>query len=81
MAPLVMSVERARSLGYEPLGFIRSYAFVGVEPERMGIGPERSARPEEGRDRSQDVQLFEINEAFAAQYLAVERSWDSTARS
>ena len=75
MATLVMSAERARSLGYEPLGFIRSYAFVGVEPERMGIGP-AEAIPlalKKGGIGLKDVQLFEINEAFAAQYLAVEK--------
>ena len=62
-------------LGYEPLGFIRSYAFVGVEPERMGIGP-AEAIPlalKKGGIALKDVQLFEINEAFAAQYLAVEK--------
>ncbi|HET8759945.1 MAG TPA: thiolase family protein, partial [Nitrospiria bacterium] len=74
-ATLVMSAERARALGYEPLGYIRSYAFVGVEPQRMGIGP-AEAIPialKKAKLSSSDIQLFEINEAFAAQYLAVEK--------
>ncbi|MFZ5863085.1 MAG: thiolase family protein [Nitrospirota bacterium] len=74
-ATLVMSAERARALGYEPLGYIRSYAFVGVAPERMGIGP-AEAIPlalKKAKLSLSDIQLFEINEAFAAQYLAVER--------
>jgi acetyl-CoA C-acetyltransferase len=74
-ATLVMSAERARALGYEPLGYIRSYAFVGVEPQRMGIGP-AEAIPialKKGKLSLSDIQLFEINEAFAAQYLAVEK--------
>ena len=75
-AALVMAGDTARDLGYEPLGWIRSYAFVGVEPERMGIGP-ALAIPKV-LDRAglslSDIQLFEINEAFAVQYLAVERS-------
>lgn len=74
-ATLVMTAERARALGYEPLGFIRSYAFVGVEPQRMGIGP-AEAIPVALKKASlslSDIQLFEINEAFAAQYLAVEK--------
>jgi acetyl-CoA C-acetyltransferase len=74
-ATLVMSAERARALGYEPLGSIRSYAFVGVEPQRMGIGP-AEAIPialKKGKLSLADIQLFEINEAFAAQYLAVEQ--------
>jgi acetyl-CoA C-acetyltransferase len=74
-ATLVMSAERARALGYEPLGFIRAYAFVGVEPQRMGIGP-AEAIPlalKKAKLSLSDIQLFEINEAFAAQYLAVEK--------
>jgi acetyl-CoA C-acetyltransferase len=74
-ATLVMSAERARSLGYEPLGFIRSYAFIGVEPQRMGIGP-AEAIPlalKKAKLSLADIHLIEVNEAFAAQYLAVER--------
>jgi acetyl-CoA C-acetyltransferase len=74
-ATLVMSAERARSLGYEPLGFIRAYAFIGVEPQRMGIGP-AEAIPlalKKAKLSLADIQLIEVNEAFAAQYLAVER--------
>ncbi len=74
-AVLVMSEEKAKSLGHEPLGYIRSYAFVGVEPERMGIGPAEAipAALKKAGLGIQDMQLIEVNEAFAAQYLAVER--------
>ncbi|MGH7275080.1 MAG: thiolase family protein [Nitrospiria bacterium] len=74
-AVLVMSREKARDLGYEPLGSIRSYAFVGVEPHRMGIGPAEAipAALKKGGLTLEDIQLVEINEAFAAQYLAVEK--------
>jgi acetyl-CoA C-acetyltransferase len=70
-----MSSEKARALGYEPLGTIRSYAFVGVEPQRMGIGPAEAIPRALERAKAQlsDVQLIEVNEAFAAQYLAVEK--------
>jgi acetyl-CoA C-acetyltransferase len=74
-AALVMSGEKAKSLGYEPLGYIRSFAFSGVEPERMGIGPVTAiplALKKAGLTL-QDAQLIEVNEAFAAQYLAVEK--------
>jgi acetyl-CoA C-acetyltransferase len=75
-AVLVMSGESAKSLGHEPLGFVRSYAFVGVEPQRMGIGPVEAIP--RALDRAKlalsDIQLFEINEAFAVQYLSVERA-------
>jgi acetyl-CoA C-acetyltransferase len=75
-AMVIMSGESAKRLGYEPLGRVRSYAFVGVEPQRMGIGPALAiplALERAGLSLS-DIQLFEINEAFAVQYLAVERS-------
>ncbi|HWP33984.1 MAG TPA: thiolase family protein [Thermodesulfobacteriota bacterium] len=71
-ALLVMSEERARALGYRPLGRIRSVGFAGVEPERMGLGP-ALATPV-ALDRAgltlADLALVEINEAFAAQVLA-----------
>jgi len=75
-ALLVMSRDEARELGYEPLGAIRSYAFVGVEPQRMGIGPALAIPKalERAKLSLSDIELFEINEAFAVQYLAVERA-------
>ncbi len=74
-AALVMSKDRAKSLGHETLGTIRSFGFTGVEPERMGIGPAYAiplALKKAGLTLD-DIQLIEVNEAFAAQYLAVER--------
>jgi acetyl-CoA C-acetyltransferase len=75
-AVFVMTGSRAKSLGLEPLGKIRGYAFAGVEPERMGIGP-ACAVPiafKRAGVSLKDIQLVELNEAFAAQYIAVERS-------
>ena len=75
-AALVMSGDRARELGLRPLGRIRGYAFIGVEPTRMGIGPAEAlplALKRAGLTLK-DLDLIEVNEAFAAQYLAVERS-------
>jgi acetyl-CoA C-acetyltransferase len=74
-AALVMSGERARDLGLKPMGRIRGYAFIGVEPTRMGIGP-AEALPlalKRAKATMDDLELIELNEAFAAQYLAVER--------
>ncbi len=74
-AVLMMSADRARALGYQPLGTIRSYGFIGVEPQRMGIGPAEAipiALKRAGLSLNQ-IELIEVNEAFAAQYLAVER--------
>lgn len=74
-AAIVMSAERARDLGMHPLGRVRSYAFVGVDPARMGIGPVEAIPAALKRAGIQlaDLDLIEVNEAFAAQYLAVER--------
>ncbi len=75
-ALVIMSAERALALGKEPLGYVRSYASVGVEPQRMGIGPAIAipkALKKAGLSLS-DIQLIEVNEAFAVQYLAVERT-------
>jgi acetyl-CoA C-acetyltransferase len=74
-AAIVMSAERAQQLGLRPMGRIRGYAFVGVEPTRMGIGPAEAlplALKRAGLS-IRDLELIEVNEAFAAQYLAVER--------
>lgn len=75
VALAVASPEKVKELGLEPLGFIRSYAFVGVEPHRMGIGPAEAipAALKKASLTLKDIQLVEVNEAFAAQYLAVEK--------
>lgn len=75
-AVIVTTRGKAQKLGLEILGTIRGYGFAGVEPERMGIGPvcaSQNAMKRAGVDINQ-IQLVEINEAFAAQYLAVEKS-------
>ncbi|MFQ5780108.1 MAG: thiolase family protein [Nitrospiria bacterium] len=75
-ALLIMSRERVKVLGKEPLGVVRSYASVGVEPQRMGIGP-AMAIPKALKKANlslSDIELIEVNEAFAVQYLAVERA-------
>ena len=72
VALVVMSESRARELGYEPLGFMRAFAFAGVEPNRMGIGPAHAIPKvlKKAGMRLSDIHAFEINEAFAAQVLA-----------
>jgi acetyl-CoA C-acetyltransferase len=73
---LVMSEEKAKELGYsEPLGYIRSYGFAAVEPERMGMGPTKAAPLALKRAglTLEDMDLIELNEAFAAQFLACDR--------
>lgn len=74
-AVLVMSAEKAKALGLKPLARFRSFAVGGVAPEIMGVGPVKAvpkALKLAGLDIS-DIDLIELNEAFAAQALAVIR--------
>ncbi len=76
---LMMSREKAQSLGYKPLAKIRSYGFAGLEPERMGLGPVYStplALKRAGLSMK-DIGLVELNEAFAAQVLSCLKAFDS----
>jgi acetyl-CoA acetyltransferase family protein len=78
-AMLILSTDqKAREKGWKTLGRIVSWATVGVEPSRMGIGPApaiRAALKKAGMEQG-DVDLFEINEAFAGQILAVIKEMD-----
>ena len=68
-ATLVMAREKAEALGLEILGVIRSYKVVGVDPAIMGIGPKEAipAAVEQAGLSLDNIELFEINEAFASQ--------------
>jgi len=74
-AVVVTSAERARAAGKRPMGAVRAWASVGVDPEIMGFGPAPAIRKvlERAGLKLGDIDLFEINEAFAGQYLAVEK--------
>lgn len=69
---LVMSEEKAKQMGYKPLGRIRSFSFAGLDPSRMGLGPSYSTPKalEKAGVSVQDLDLVEINEAFAAQVIS-----------
>ncbi len=74
-AVVVMSLDRAEALGLKPLARIVSYAWAGVEPDLMGYGPvpaTEKALEKAGMTLGQ-MELIEVNEAFAAQYLACEK--------
>jgi acetyl-CoA acyltransferase len=72
-AAVVMSADRAERMGVEPLAIFRAFAVAGVSPEEMGIGPVKAiprALKQAGL-RLDDIGVIELNEAFAAQALAV----------
>jgi acetyl-CoA C-acetyltransferase len=77
-AVVVMSASKASERGLRTFGTVESYASVGVEPKIMGIGPVPAVRKALARAGLQlgDIDLFELNEAFAAQSLAVLRELD-----
>ena len=72
---LVMSEARAAELGLKPLGILTHYAYTGCDPARMGLGPVSAiaAASKWAGLSVDDADLVEINEAFAAQVLAVLR--------
>jgi acetyl-CoA C-acetyltransferase len=79
---VVMSAKKAAALGLKPLARIASYANAGVDPAYMGMGPVPAARKalERAGWKAADLDLLEINEAFAAQACAVhqEMGWDTS---
>jgi acetyl-CoA C-acetyltransferase len=81
-AVVVMSAKKAEQLGLKVLGRIASYASAGLDPAYMGMGPVPAARKalERAGWKPADLDLLEINEAFAAQACAVhkEMGWDTS---
>jgi acetyl-CoA C-acetyltransferase len=79
---VVMTAQKAAALGLKPLARIASYASAGLDPAYMGMGPVPAARRalERAGWKPADLDLLEINEAFAAQACAVhkEMGWDTS---
>jgi len=80
-AVMMMSAKRAKELGLKPLVRIRAYSSAGVDPSIMGIGPIPASQLclKKAGWTAKDLDLLEINEAFAAQAIAVNRDmgWDT----
>jgi acetyl-CoA C-acetyltransferase len=81
-AVVVMSAKKAEALGLTPLARIKAYANAGVDPKVMGMGPVPASKRclERAGWSVNDLDLMEINEAFAAQALAVHKQmgWDQS---
>ena len=81
-AVIVTSARKARELGLKPLARIKSFASAGVDPKYMGMGPVPASKRCLARAgwEPKDLDLMEINEAFAAQAIAVNRQmgWDTS---
>jgi acetyl-CoA acetyltransferase family protein len=78
-AVLLMTGEKARAEGRQPLGYLRAFNYAGCDPRRMGLGPifATSKLLERTGLKLQDIDLIEMNEAFAAQVIANERAFAS----
>ena len=81
-AVIMMSASKARELGLQPLARIKAYSSAGLDPSIMGMGPVSASRLclQKAGWTHEDVDLMEINEAFAAQAIAVnkEMGWDTS---
>jgi acetyl-CoA C-acetyltransferase len=81
-AVIVTSARKAKELGLKPIARIRAFASAGVDPKYMGMGPVPASKRCLARAgwEPKDLELMEINEAFAAQAIAVNRQmgWDTS---
>jgi acetyl-CoA C-acetyltransferase len=81
-AVMMMSAKRAEQLGLKPLARIKAYSSAGLDPSIMGMGPVSATRLclQKAGWTHEDLDLMEINEAFAAQAIAVNRQmgWDTS---
>jgi acetyl-CoA C-acetyltransferase len=73
-AQVLMEREKAQSLGLKPMALLRGYSFVGVDPKYFGLSPVKAipAALDHAGLTLNDMELIELNEAFAAQYIACE---------
>jgi len=76
---VLMSESEAKKRGLEPLGYLRDYAYEGLDPKRMGLGPVFATHKlfKQTGLSMDDIEIVEINEAFAAQVIACERAFAS----
>ena len=76
---VLMSESEAKKRGLEPLGYLRDYAYEGLDPKRMGLGPVFATHKvfKQTGLTMDDIEIVEINEAFAAQVIACEKAFAS----
>lgn len=76
---LIMEEEKAKEMGYKPIGRLKAFAYAGLDPKRMGLGPAYSTKLvlEKSGMTMKDIERIEINEAFASQVIANMRIFES----
>lgn len=77
---IVTTMSKAKELNLEPLGVVRDYAYVGLEASRMGLGPIYATKKlfDKTGTKLEDIDLIELNEAFASQVIANQEAFKST---
>ena len=77
---IVTTMSKAKELNLEPLGIVKDYAYAGLEASRMGLGPIYATKKlfDKNGTTLNDIDLIELNEAFAAQVLANQEAFKST---
>lgn len=78
-AVVIMKESKAKELGIKPLGYLLDYEYAGLDPKRMGLGPVYATSKILKRNKFslKDMELIEMNEAFAVQILANLKAFDS----
>ncbi|MFT4718687.1 MAG: acetyl-CoA acetyltransferase family protein [Rickettsiales bacterium] len=78
-AMILMSESKAKKLKLKPLGYLKDFAYAGLDPDRMGLGPVFATAKllKKSGVRFADIDLIEINEAFAAQVIACKKAFES----
>lgn len=76
---ILMSESKAKALKLKPLGYLIDFAYAGLDPDRMGLGPVFATAKllQKSGTKLSDIDLIEINEAFAAQVIACQRAFES----
>ena len=76
---VLMRESKAKEMGLDVLGYIRDFAYAGMDPSRMGLGPVFATKKlfDKTGLSMKDIELFEINEAFAAQVIGCQRAFAS----
>lgn len=76
---ILISESKAKELGLTPLGYIRNFAYAGMDPSRMGLGPVFASKKlfDKTGFTLKDMDLVEINEAFAAQVIGCQKAFAS----
>jgi acetyl-CoA acetyltransferase family protein len=78
-AVILMGESRAKQLKLKPIGYLKDFAYAGLDPDRMGLGPVFATAKllQKSNIKFEDIDLFEINEAFAAQVIACKKAFES----